>query len=401
MSDTSETLLHGKYNGTGKPLFWLAIKTTLLTFLTLGIYRFWAKTRIRRYIWSATAPDGDPFEYTGTGVEKLIGFLIAMVVLAIYLGITQVLLTFFGFSLMDMVSDPNAAPEDALRSVAVTYITLFALAPLIYFAQYRARRYMLSRTRWRGLRFGMDKAAVQYAWRGVMYLLISIFTLGLLLPLMVFRLEKFKADRTWYGDAKLEQGGTWKMLYKPFKHVLIGLGILIVGIILGIVLEAPGVAIAGGAIGYIWGIFGYIHFRVQSFAMMAEHKTLDGQVSFVSRPKTSEIIITYITGGLLVGVIFLCALAPVIGLVAWTVSEGDLMMIGGMGQVISIVSYLVGLAVAGSASLVFIAQPVLRHYVDTAAANNPQHLETIQQRVGDDIPDAEGFADALDIGGAF
>ena len=45
-------------------------------------------------------PGGDAFEYTGTGLEKLLRFLIALVILALYLGILQVVLTFVGFNLL-------------------------------------------------------------------------------------------------------------------------------------------------------------------------------------------------------------------------------------------------------------------------------------------------------------
>ena len=45
-------------------------------------------------------PGGDAFECTGTGLEKFLGFLIALVILAFYLGILQVVLTFVGFNLL-------------------------------------------------------------------------------------------------------------------------------------------------------------------------------------------------------------------------------------------------------------------------------------------------------------
>lgn len=61
------------------------LKTSLLTLVTLGIYRFWAKTRVRKYFWSSVVGEGDGFEYTGTGIEKILVFLVAVVVLAIYL----------------------------------------------------------------------------------------------------------------------------------------------------------------------------------------------------------------------------------------------------------------------------------------------------------------------------
>lgn len=50
------------YTGDGNEIFKLALKTSALTLVTLGIYRFWAKTRIRKYIWSSAEVDGDRFE---------------------------------------------------------------------------------------------------------------------------------------------------------------------------------------------------------------------------------------------------------------------------------------------------------------------------------------------------
>ncbi|EIE52473.1 hypothetical protein AL036_11405 [Salipiger aestuarii] len=44
---------HGDYTGDGKALFWLARRTPLLTLLSLGIYRFWGPTRVRRHIRSS------------------------------------------------------------------------------------------------------------------------------------------------------------------------------------------------------------------------------------------------------------------------------------------------------------------------------------------------------------
>ncbi len=48
---------------------------------TLGIYRFWLATDIRRFLWSNTELAGETFEYTGTARELLIGFLIALAIL--------------------------------------------------------------------------------------------------------------------------------------------------------------------------------------------------------------------------------------------------------------------------------------------------------------------------------
>ena len=48
-------------------LFGIAFRNLVLTIVTLSIYRFWAKTRIRRYLWSQVTVASDRLEYTGTG----------------------------------------------------------------------------------------------------------------------------------------------------------------------------------------------------------------------------------------------------------------------------------------------------------------------------------------------
>ncbi|MFM7304801.1 MAG: DUF898 family protein, partial [Alphaproteobacteria bacterium] len=60
----------------------LVLRNLGLNLVTLWFYRFWAKTRWRRHIWSNISLLGDPVEYTGTGAEMFKGFLIALAVLA-------------------------------------------------------------------------------------------------------------------------------------------------------------------------------------------------------------------------------------------------------------------------------------------------------------------------------
>src|SRR6266566_1294797 len=70
------------YDGRVGSLFWLWLKVTLLSILTLGFYRFWGRTRIRKYLWSRVSLDGERFEYDGTGGELFRRFLVTLVVLA-------------------------------------------------------------------------------------------------------------------------------------------------------------------------------------------------------------------------------------------------------------------------------------------------------------------------------
>ena len=204
--------------GSRSALFWLALKSGFWTVLTLGFYRFWMKTRLRRWYWSSIRPGGHPLEYVGDPWEKLLGFFIAVVILTFYIGIVNLLLMFVSFSLF--------------QSSFVGYFASFlGVIPVWFYAQYRARRYVLARTRWRGVRFGLEKGAWGYAWRALVHWIITICTAGLLWPRMTFWLEKYKTDRTSFGSAKLVQGGRWQMLIPAAMPFVVGvLAIALLGV---------------------------------------------------------------------------------------------------------------------------------------------------------------------------
>ncbi len=406
--------IQGYYHGKSGPLFGLFLKTTLLTLLTLGIYRFWAKTRIRKYIWSATTGQDDSFEYTGTGLEKFLGFLIAVVILAIYLGIFQTILFYFGIFLFD---EPQTEAEFLLQLAGI-YITLFAVAPLIFFAQYRARRYKMARTRWRGLRFGMDSEAWGYVWRAIGHNLLTLITLGALLPRQTFYLEKYMTDRTWYGDARFVQNGKWTALYPGMKHAIIGIVILLITLaIIAITLSGqggnptspPAILIVAIFVGYIWLAIGIVSYRVYAFNYLTAHKTLDNEITFRAAMETTKVVSTYIVGGLvIIGLFVVLGVAAGVlmtGFFAATFAAGGdptaVQPTDMIGVFIGLaLFYLVFLLLIGGVSLVLITQKIIAHAVNGITVSGTDHLDTIRQRAADKGADADGFADALDIGGA-
>lgn len=77
------------FTGNWREFASIAFTNLLLTIVTLGIYRFWAKARERRYLWSRTRFIDDRLEWTGTGLEMFIGFLIVMAALVPVLLIFQ------------------------------------------------------------------------------------------------------------------------------------------------------------------------------------------------------------------------------------------------------------------------------------------------------------------------
>ena len=164
--------------------YWrLLIRGAVLLMFTLGIYRFWLATDVRRFLWSNTEIAGEPLEYTGTPLELLLGFLIAIAILIpVYAGIFL-------------------AALDLGTIGKLSGVTGFAaLAILGQYAIYRARRYRLTRTIYRGLRFHQDGSAWAFAFRAVAWWAVTALTFGLAYPFQVTSLERYKMRHTYYGD---------------------------------------------------------------------------------------------------------------------------------------------------------------------------------------------------------
>jgi uncharacterized membrane protein YjgN (DUF898 family) len=175
----------------------LVSRGALLELITAGFYRFWLATDMRRHLWSNTVIDGDAAEYTGRARELLIGFLIAMAILV------PVYLAYF---LAGLIAEEMRAFA-SLPLVAFFY--LFG-----QFAIYRARRYRLTRTVWRGVRFWMTGSGWAYAMRATLWGLLTALTLGLILPWRDAALERYKMQHSHYGDLQGSFVGTGGEFFK-------------------------------------------------------------------------------------------------------------------------------------------------------------------------------------------
>jgi uncharacterized membrane protein YjgN (DUF898 family) len=161
----------------------LVVRGTGLELITVGFYRFWLATDIRRHLWSNTDIGDDAAEYTGNGKELLLGFLFALAILV------PIYLVYFLIGL------------EAERAKAFASFPLFLFFYLFgQFAIYRARRYRLTRTVWRGVRFWMSGSGWAYAARSVLWGIASGLTIGLLMPWREAALERYKMKHSYYGD---------------------------------------------------------------------------------------------------------------------------------------------------------------------------------------------------------
>lgn len=214
----------------------LAFKNAFFTVVTLTLYRFWARTTIRRRIWSRTSVLGDPFEYTGTGWELFRGFLISLP--------TFFLPAIFVLYIAPLAFDPGAA--------ALMVLAFYAFAiPLINAARFWMRRYQLSRTRWRGIRFALVGSGWGYAWASVGWSLLEGVTLGWYAPVARMKRARLLWDNARYGDQPFSfaahEDDLADGLYGPFTLGWIG-GPLF-GIVLGAVLAASiGFALVGSGV---------------------------------------------------------------------------------------------------------------------------------------------------------
>jgi uncharacterized membrane protein YjgN (DUF898 family) len=182
-----------RFVGRSQPFWGLVSRGAVLLMLTLGIYRFWLTTDIRRYFWSSTEVADESFEYTGTARELLLGFLIAIAVLV------PLYSAFFLLTLM------LGEIWSALALLMLTFLGQYAV--------FRARRYRLTRTVYRGIRFHQTGSALRYSVCAVLWWTLVVLSLGLAYPFAQSQLEQFKMRHTFFGNLPGRfQGSGWRLL---------------------------------------------------------------------------------------------------------------------------------------------------------------------------------------------
>src|SRR6201996_1733627 len=241
-----------QFSGDRGDFFRLVRNGAGLELITFGFYRFWLATDIRRHLWSHTSVGGDATEYTGRGRELLIGFLFALAILV------PIYLAYFILSI------------EAERFKAFGSFPLFLFFYLFgQFAIYRARRYRLTRTVWRGVRFWMDGSGWAYAMRAAAWGLLVGITLGAALPWREAALERYKMRHCHYGDLPGSFEGRGSEFFKRGWLVWILMLLpLILGFALAVVEEGQKSAAGASVVGLlilIWLIvFPFIYGRFKA-----------------------------------------------------------------------------------------------------------------------------------------
>ena len=202
-SATRRLVFHGSTGG----LFGIQVVNVLLTLLTVGVYYFWGKARVRAYLMSGTELEGDRFAYHGTGRELLVGFLKGVAVFVVPVTLLSVLPQIYG------------VPDEVTRALAVLlWLAGLLLVPV---AMVGSRRYRLSRSSWRGIRFSFRGPIRAFVGIFVTGSIMASLTLGLYYPFFVTKRQEFMVSNAYFGSRKFDFDGRGGDLFRPFIVMLL------------------------------------------------------------------------------------------------------------------------------------------------------------------------------------
>ncbi len=382
----------------------LCVRGAFFQLLTFGFYRFWLTTDIRRHLWSNTSIGGEPLEYTGRAKELLIGFLIALAILV------PVQIVYFLIGIQ----------AELLRAFASFPLFLFYIL-FGQFAAYRARRYRLTRTIWRGVRFWMSGSGWAYAFRWLGWALLVFITLGLVYPWMRAALERYKMANTFYGDLKGEftgrasdffKRGIWMWLFCIAPLALL----LIAGATTDYLAATTDLAFATTALGifaFVWMLaipFVWPYFRALEWRWWAAGARF-GELSFASDVRGGALLKIYVKlflmillimlgFGILFGIIAVLA-AMVFGGGALKFDGGSALRAAGSISVIvtSVIAYLAVLLTIGILQRFYMTREIWRVISTSLTISHLEASDGVAARGEAANALGEGLADGLDVAG--
>ncbi len=188
----------------GVTLLLLYLKTILLSIATLGIYSFWGRTEIRRYLYGSLRMDEDRFAWHGTAMEMLKGWLKAILFVA----------AFYVLFIVLTLADQKWG---SLAGALFLYGGIVLIAP---WALVGMQRYRLSRTSLRGIHFRSTARPGEFARLYYKGLGLTLVTLGFYTPFFVNNLHGYMVRKSHYGDQRFEYDGDGRDLFGSFALMM-------------------------------------------------------------------------------------------------------------------------------------------------------------------------------------
>ena len=195
------------FYGKGGSLFGIHTVNMLLTVLTLGIYYFWGKVRVRNYLLSQTEFAGDRFAYHGTGKELLVGFLKVLVL--------------FWIPILALLYAPELLGADQVVQYVANGLAVATIVVFIPVATVGVLRYRMSRTSWRGIRFSFRGRVKEFMKIFLGGWFLTAITLGLYYPYFITKQFGFMASHSYFGTQKFDFDGHGRDLFKSYLLALL------------------------------------------------------------------------------------------------------------------------------------------------------------------------------------
>ena len=398
-ADTSETF---EFTGNRGPFFRLLLINLLLTILTLGIYRFWAKTKVRKFIWSNIRFMGDPLEYTGKATELFLGFLIVLAIL-------------FPIGLVYSAIDHLVPPENTAMRVTLEAIYYMVLFALIQIGFYRAWRYRMSRTTWRGIRLGLDGSTWAYLKISFGWTILTALTLGLAYPWMAVELWRYQITHTRIGETAATYSGSGRDLILPWLCVLGPSLILFCGLALSVYLSGDPMKVVirdvvfgkntdptltilliASAASYLavpvtwfWFSINLIRYKISGTTLTSA--SLHSDLPFAR-------LFSFAVLSIAVVLIPTLAIGAVLFMSDGTIQISDATIQGSL-ILFSFLGILLGFLVFPLVWALIYTFEFIKQVFITTIITNPEALEYVIQSAATSQKTGEGLADALDIGG--
>lgn len=177
-----------KFHGKGFDYFKIAVINFVLTAVSLGLYYPWAKEKSLKFFLGQTSLENNKFAFHGTGKEMFKGFIKTLIIFFILYGI---------FGLLLYLQYPGIA-------MLVLYLGLFALIP---FAIHGGYKYRMSRTTWRGIRFGYRGDRLELFKKFTIGIILTVLTLGVYGSWFTINLRKYIIDNIRLGNLKFKYNG--------------------------------------------------------------------------------------------------------------------------------------------------------------------------------------------------
>lgn len=202
---------HFDFLGKGSDYFAIMIVNWLLTLVTLGLYYPWARAKKLRYVYGQTALNNDRFHFSGTGKEMFRGFIKVIIFFIVVIVSYILILTVFKLPIL---------------AIIFLYLAIFAIIP---FAIHGSFRYKMSRTSYRGIRFGYRGNRNEFVKNFFKWALFTVLTFGIYGAWFEMNIRRYTHKNVRYGDVEFSNnanGGEYFILnLKGYFLTIITLGI--------------------------------------------------------------------------------------------------------------------------------------------------------------------------------